>query len=76
MITPTVSTDALLNVLRPELERLCRNAPLFGSISLRAEIHDGDVGRIAVGIEASRKILSRSTRQQSDTHGCVGGGEV
>lgn len=71
---PTVSTDALIITLLPELEKLCRNAPLFGSISFRAEIHDGDVGRISIGIETSRKIAPRSSRSKEDTRESSRGG--
>jgi hypothetical protein len=62
MSAPTVNSDALLAVLLPELEKLCKNAPQFGSISLRADIHDGDAGRVATAIEISRKIAPRATR--------------
>jgi hypothetical protein len=62
MSAQTVNTDALIAVLRPELERLCRNAPFFGSISLKADIHDGDIGRVALALETSRKIAPRQVR--------------
>lgn len=59
----TVNPDALLAVLQPELARLCRNSPQFGRIVLTADIHDGDVGRISLGIEATRRIASRASRE-------------
>jgi len=65
MSAPTVNTDALIAVLKPELEKLCRNSPQFGVLVLRADIHDGDVGRISLGIEVARKITPRSTREGS-----------
>jgi hypothetical protein len=62
MSAPTVYADALFAGLMPELEKLCKNAPLFGKITFAADIHDGDIGRVSVAIETSRKIASRATR--------------
>jgi hypothetical protein len=62
MSAPTVNADALLAVLLPELEKLCRNAPQFGTITLHADIHDWDAGRVAAAIEISRKIAPRAVR--------------
>ena len=62
MGAPTVNTDALIAVLRPELEKLCKNSPQFGVLILRADIHDGDVGRITLGIETARRISPRLGR--------------
>jgi len=59
----TANADALMAVLKPELERLCRNAPPFGEITLKASIHDGDVGRVSLGIEEARSIAPRSGRE-------------
>jgi hypothetical protein len=58
----TVNPDALFAILKPELERLCRNAPLFGELTLRARVHDGDVGSVSLGIETTRKIATRVVR--------------
>ena len=58
----TANADALIAVLKPELEKLCRNAPTFGEISLTASIHDGDVARISLGIETARKVAPRAVR--------------
>jgi len=63
MSAQTLNADALFIVLKPELEKLCRSAPLFGDLILRASIHDGDVGRIVLGIETARKIAPRSSRE-------------
>jgi hypothetical protein len=63
MNAQTNNMDALVTVLLPELERLCRNAPQYGSISLRADLHDFGVGRVVLGIETSRKILPRAQRE-------------
>jgi hypothetical protein len=63
MSAQTVNADALMAVLKPELERLCRNAPQFGEITLKASIHDGDCGRISLGIETARKIMPHATRE-------------
>jgi hypothetical protein len=63
MSAQTVNTDALVAVLLPELRKLCANAPLFGEITLRASIHDNDIGRISLGIETSRRIASRNVRE-------------
>jgi hypothetical protein len=65
MSAQTVNPDALMAVLKPELEKLCRNAPLFGDLVLRASLHEGDIGRIVLGIETARKIAPRSTREGS-----------
>lgn len=62
----TNTTDALINALIPELERLCRNAPQYGSISIRADLHDFGVGRVVLGIETSRRILPRVQREGGD----------
>ena len=62
MSAPTVNTDALIAVLKPELEKLCHNAPLFGKITLTADLHDGDIGRVTLGIETARKIPPRVMR--------------
>ncbi|GAB6276037.1 MAG: hypothetical protein SAMD01599839_05770 [Rectinema sp.] len=59
----TANADALMAVLQPELERLCKNAPQFGVLTLRADIHDGDVGRVSLGIETARKIAPRTARE-------------
>jgi hypothetical protein len=65
MSAPTVNADALIAVLKPELEKLCRNAPLFGDLVLRASMHDGEIGRIVLGIETARKIPPRAIREGS-----------
>jgi len=62
MIPAIVSAEVLLAVLTPELERLCRNAPLYGELILRATIADGEIGRVVLGIETSRKLLPREER--------------
>lgn len=67
MSAPTVNTDALIAVLRPELEKLCRNAPQFGKITLTADLHDGDVGRVSLGIESARRIAPRAVRAGGQT---------
>lgn len=62
MSAQTDRTDALMSVLIPEVRKLAENAPAFGELVLRANIHDFDVGRISLGIETSRRIGNRSTR--------------
>ncbi len=62
MSAHTVNADALFAVLKPELEKLCRDAPQYGDLILRASIHDGDVGRITLGIETALKITPRAIR--------------
>lgn len=62
MSAPTVNPDALETVLLPELKKLCRNAPEFGELILRASVHDGDIGRVTLGIETARKIAGRPGR--------------
>ena len=66
MNAQTVNPDALIAVLKPELEKLCRNSPQFGVLILRADIHDGDVGRVTLGIETARKIAPRAYREGGD----------
>lgn len=63
MSVQAVKADALIAILKPELDRLCLNAPLYGDLILRASLHDGDIGRIILGIESSRKILPRAQRE-------------
>lgn len=62
MSAQTVDADALEAALLPELRKLCRNAPEYGELVLRASLHDGDVGRVTLGIETARKIAGRSDR--------------
>ena len=57
MSAPTVNADALAAVLKPELEKLCHNAPLFGKITLTADLHDGDIGRVTLGIEDRKSVV-------------------
>lgn len=63
MSASTVNADALFAVLKPELEKLCRNAPQYGDLVLRASMHDGDIGRITLGIETARKIAPHAIRE-------------
>lgn len=62
MNAAAVDTDALLAILTPELRKLLASAPRFGSISLKADLHDGDIGRISLAVEASRRIAPRAER--------------
>lgn len=59
MGAPTSNVDALMEVLKPELEKLCRNCPPFGRLTMAVDIHDSQAGRITLGIETARKIASR-----------------
>lgn len=63
MSAQTYNPDALLSILVPELERLCKNAPQYGVLSLRVDLHDFGIGRISLGIETSRKIAPRAERE-------------
>jgi hypothetical protein len=60
--TATPDADTLFRLLEPELKKLCRNAAPFCELTLKATLHDGDVGRIALGIETSRKVTPRADR--------------
>ena len=66
MNTPTVKTDAkterLYNVLKPYLLQLLRDAPAYGEISLKAVMHDNDIGRVSLGAEVTRNVVDRSSR--------------
>jgi len=62
MSAQAVQTDALMAVMIPEVRKLAENAPQFGELILRASIHDGDIGRVSLGIETSRRVCSRSNR--------------
>ena len=59
MNPPTIDADALFAILKPEVEKLCYNAPLFGEITLKATIHQGNIAKISTGIEISCKIDPR-----------------
>jgi hypothetical protein len=48
--------ESLMEVLTPELLKLCRGAPAFGELSLRVILADGKVGRVCLGVEISRKL--------------------
>jgi hypothetical protein len=62
MSLPAQNADSLIAVLEPELRRLCENSPRYGELILRATIADGDIGRVVLGIETSRKLLPREER--------------
>jgi hypothetical protein len=56
MNTPRANPKALMEVLTPELMKLCKGAPAFGELTLRVILADGMVGRVCLGVEISRKI--------------------
>jgi hypothetical protein len=56
-------TARLLEVIRPYLVQLLRNAPDYGEISLAATLHDGDIGRVRLGAEVSRAVTPRADRR-------------
>jgi hypothetical protein len=62
----TASADAraarLLEILRPYLLQLLRDAPEHGEVSLSAVLHDGDIGRVRLGAEVSRNVAPRAAR--------------
>jgi hypothetical protein len=62
MRSPICNQDYLVSVIKPELERLCLDAPAFGELILRATLVDGDISRISLGIETSRRIAPREGR--------------
>jgi len=64
MSAPTANVDALRAVLRDEIEKLVKVSPDFGALTLRAEIHDGAIGRVSLGVETARKIAPRPNRGQ------------
>ena len=61
---PTAKAEALRTVLHQELEKLIRECPEFGSLVLRAEVHDGAIGRVSLGIETTRKLAARPEREE------------
>ncbi len=65
-MAPTASADAkaarLLEILRPHLLQLLRDAPDYGEVSLAATLHDGDIGRIRLGAEVSRRVTPEAGR--------------
>jgi hypothetical protein len=68
-MAPTASADAkasrLLEVLRPYLLQLLRDAPDFGEVSLAATLHDGDIGRVRLGAEVARVVAPRAERRRA-----------
>ena len=56
MRVANVDAGKLMDALLPELEKLCKNAPRYGEVALRAVLADGKVGRICLGVEVLRKI--------------------
>jgi hypothetical protein len=58
MDAPTVKSDVLFAVLKPEKVKLCQNAPQFGELILKVNIHDGNVSRVTLGIETARRIAT------------------
>ena len=65
-MAPTANADAkatrLLETLKPYLLQLLRDAPDHGEISLKAVLHDGDIGRVCLGAEISRMVAPRANR--------------
>jgi len=56
MNTPRPDPKALMDMLSPELMKLCKGAPAYGELTLRAILADSKVGRICLGVEVLRKI--------------------
>lgn len=52
--------------LQEALRELCTKAPAYGSISLKVELHNGQVTRISTGTEASFKVApsTQSNREK------------
>jgi hypothetical protein len=67
-MAPTPTQDAkaarLLEILKPYLFQLLRDAPDFGEVSITAVIHDGDIGRVKLGAEVARAVAPRADRGQ------------
>jgi hypothetical protein len=59
MTKPINNAEAIIAVLLPELEKLARNSPQYGELTMRVKISDYQVGTISLGIETSRKITAK-----------------
>ncbi len=53
--TNSTRAELLLEEIKPELLRILENAPPFGSCGLDVVFHEGDISRIVVRAEISRK---------------------
>jgi hypothetical protein len=67
-MAPTATADAkadrLLEIIKPYLLQLLRDAPDFGEITLGANIHDGDIGQVSLSAKILRKVAPRVDRGQ------------
>lgn len=50
--------------IMPYLDRICDNAPEFGSAGLTVVFHDGEISRIDLSETVQRKIVSRPEAQE------------
>lgn len=62
MSMPNIYTDTIFAALKPELEKLCKNASRFGGLTLQADIHNGKVCRVRISVDTTYKIDSQVAR--------------
>ena len=55
--------DYLLEQVKPELLKLLRNAPEYGSCGLEIFLHQGEIVRLLVKAEVTRKLEPRGVTQ-------------
>ena len=55
--------DYLLEQVKPELLKLLRNAPEYGSCGLEIFLHQGEMVRLLVKAEVTRKLEPRGGAQ-------------
>jgi hypothetical protein len=51
-----------LDVLLPYLKKMLRDAPEFGGVGIEASFSDGEITRVEVRANVSRKLAPRSER--------------
>jgi hypothetical protein len=54
--TPSEREERLFRIAEPQLRKLLRDSPAFGSIKLELVLAGDDIGQIVYGGEVSRKI--------------------
>jgi hypothetical protein len=67
--TPEDRAAALLESVKPDLLKLLSNAPDWGSVGLDLFIHNGEIIRISLKAEITRKLESQTIKMQGGKHG-------
>jgi hypothetical protein len=66
MAAATNKGAALLDSLRPELEKAFRDIPAFGEVGFRVFFAEGEPVRVEYSAALSRKMLPKASRDPHD----------